>query len=387
MITKHAFLVPIVALALFIPSLANAQEMDNTINSADPSLHETLQAPEFPADEFYRGRVTEILEEGTQEVGGLSQPFQRLKIEITSGKEKGTTQEILYGRDVTIVEDQKFAVGDGVVLVKIYSIDGPSYFLMDGYRVPALFTALAIFIFLVIIMARLKGVASLLGLLFTVLVLMFYIIPRIMSGANPLTVSLTGAFIIAVVSLYLAHGFSRRTSIALGSTVVSLGLSALLAVAFVSMGRLFGLGSEEAFFVQVTPTATINLRGLLLGGIIIGALGVLDDITTAQTAAVDEIHKANPTLSTKELYRRGLSVGKEHISSLVNTLVLAYAGASLPLFLLFSLNEQPWWVVLNSEHIAEEVIRTLVGSSTLVLAVPIATYFAARLLISKRKTT
>ncbi len=370
---------------LWVP-FAYAQDMNQEHLELGPGtgVNNSLAAADFPDDEFYRGRVTEVIEEGTDEVGGLEQPFQRLKIEITSGKEKGTTQEILYGRDVTIVDDQKFSVGDTVVLVKIYSVNGPSYFLMDGYRVPALFTALAIFIFLVILMARLKGAASLLGLLFTVLVLMFYIVPKIMDGSNPLTVSLIGAFVIAVVSLYLAHGFSRRTSVALGSTIISLGLSAVLAVAFVSLGRLFGLGSEEAFFVQLSPGGSINLKGLLLGGIIIGALGVLDDITTAQTAAVDEIHKANPALSARELYRRGISVGKEHISSLVNTLLLAYAGASLPLFMLFSLNEQPWWVVLNSEYIAEEVIRTLVGSSTLVLAVPIATFFAAKLLVRKK---
>ena len=121
----------------------------------------------------------------------------------------------------------------------------------------------------------------------------------------------------------------------------------------------------------------INLRGLLLGGIIIGVLGILDDITTAQAAATEEIFKANRRLGFSELYSRAFSVGREHITSLVNTLVLAYAGASLPLFLLFTLHIQPWWVTLNSETIAEEIVRTLVGSMTLTLAVPITTGLAA----------
>jgi uncharacterized membrane protein len=120
------------------------------------------------------------------------------------------------------------------------------------------------------------------------------------------------------------------------------------------------------------------MRGLLLGGIILGALGVLDDITTAQAAAVDELHRANPSLDARELYRRGLSVGREHITALVNTLFLAYAGASLPLFILFTIyNEVPVWVALNSEFVAEEVVRTLVGSMALILAVPITTAAAA----------
>jgi uncharacterized membrane protein len=125
----------------------------------------------------------------------------------------------------------------------------------------------------------------------------------------------------------------------------------------------------------------VNLRGLLLGGIVIGALGVLDDITTTQTAAINEIKRANPRMTRAQLYRSGLSIGREHIASLVNTLALAYAGASLPLLLLFwSDANAPWWVILNSESLVEEIVRTLVGSMTLTLAVPISTWFACKLL-------
>jgi uncharacterized membrane protein len=151
-----------------------------------------------------------------------------------------------------------------------------------------------------------------------------------------------------------------------------------MAIIFVAIGKLFGLGSEEAIYLQLVPLEQLNLQGLLLGGIILGALGVLDDITTAQSAAVDELRKANPALGARELYRRGLSVGTEHITSLVNTLFLAYAGASLPLFILFTIyNDMPLWVTLNSEFIAEEIVRTVVGSVALILAVPITTAAAA----------
>lgn len=192
--------------------------------------------------------------------------------------------------------------------------------------------------------------------------------------------SMIGALVIALFSIYLAHGLNRRTTIALISTLLTLGIASGLAILFVKAGKLFGLGSEEAFYIQqLGSLADLNLQGLLLGGIILGALGVLDDITTAQTAAVYEIKRANSALTVRELYNRGISVGREHISSLVNTLFLAYAGASLPLFLFFTVggSTQPLWVTLNSEFIAEEVVRTLVGSIALMLAVPITTFLAA----------
>ncbi len=150
-----------------------------------------------------------------------------------------------------------------------------------------------------------------------------------------------------------------------------------MAVAAVSFTHLFGMGSEESLFI-LGDLPGISLKGLLLGGIMLGLLGVLDDITTAQSAVVDELKQANQSLSFSELYRRGLSVGREHIASLINTLFLAYAGASLPLFLLFSLNQgQELWMIFNNEMIAEEIVRTLVGSTGLILAVPITTALAA----------
>lgn len=208
-----------------------------------------------------------------------------------------------------------------------------------------------------------------------------FVVPRILAGEHPLGVTLAGAVMIALTSIYLAHGANRRTTVALAGLLVTLAAAAGLAILFVSLARLSGAGSEEAVLLQVGHLAGVNLRGLLLGGILLGALGVLDDITTAQAAAVEEISRANPSLGPTDLYRRGLSVGREHITALVNTLVLAYAGASLPLFLLFTINpDQPLWVTLNTEFVAEEIVRTLVGSIALVLAVPVTTLLAARFL-------
>jgi uncharacterized membrane protein len=188
---------------------------------------------------------------------------------------------------------------------------------------------------------------------------------------------LIGTILISIVSLLVAHGRSERIYIALVSTLFTIGIAFGLASIAIHIAQLFGNGTEEAFYLQSAPLTPIDLRGLLLGGMIIGLLGVLDDCATAQAAAVDEIYSANPSFTWMELYRRGMSVGREHITALVNTLALAYAGASLPLLLLFVAYPQPWWVTLNSEPMAEELVRTLVGSVGLLFAVPLTTIIAA----------
>ncbi len=308
-------------------------------------------------------------------------PVQVIKVRLEESSRKGDEIEITQGGSIPISENQRVKVGEEIVVVKVGPADAQRYYVVDHYRIPSLGIILAIFFAIIIFFGRIKGFTSLLGLGFSILILSQFIVPGLLSGHNPLLVTFLGSLAIAVVSLYLAHGISRRTSVALGSTIITLGIAIGCSVLFVTLSQLFGTGSEDALFLQSTGLAGLNLRGLLLSGIIIGTLGVLDDITTAQAAVIDELHKANPRLSPTELYRRGLSVGREHIASLVNTLVLAYAGASLPLFLLFRLNNQlPFWVTLNSEAIAEELVRTLIGSSALILAVPITTALAVAFL-------
>jgi uncharacterized membrane protein len=211
-----------------------------------------------------------------------------------------------------------------------------------------------------------------------VVVIFYFLIPRIVDGGNPLITTLVASFFIMILSLYLAHGLNKRTSIALISGMITLVFTVIIDIFFVKITHLSGLGTEEAFYLQL-DNIHLDLKSLLLSGIIIGVLGVLDDVTTAQAATVEELHEANPALSFIELYKRGISVGKEHIASLVNTLVLAYVGVSFPLILLFTVSRnQPMWVIFNSNLIAEEVVRTIVGSCALILAVPITTFLAAR---------
>ena len=207
-------------------------------------------------------------------------------------------------------------------------------------------------------------------------VIVLFVLPAILDGRSPLAVAIVGAAAIMFVALYLTHGVNAQTTTAVLGTLVSLALTAVLASIFVGASRFTGLASEEANFLQAAA-GQVNVRGLLLGGIVIGSLGVLDDVTVTQASAVWQLHRADPTQSARALYRAALRIGRDHIGSTVNTLVLAYAGASLPLLLLFTLSSQPVGAVVTGEVVAEEVVRTLVGSVGLVASVPVTTALAA----------
>lgn len=328
-------------------------------------------------EEFYKAHVQSIVRETEDNSAGVLRTVQVADIKILSGPNVGKVIQlengVLDGR-----EDMKLHKGDKVVLQTLIKASGETeYFVREKYRLPSMMVLGGVFIALIILLSGFRGFLSLLGLVLSIAVLLFYVVPNIMEGKNPLVISLIGSFFIACTSLYLAHGFHKRTTVALISTLITLTLAALLSYIFVHVAQLFGMGSEESVFLQMGALQNVNLRGLLLGGIVIGALGVLDDITTAQTAAVYEIKKANPRISDAALLKAGMAIGHEHISSLINTLALAYAGASLPLLLLFEIDSAyPLWVTLNSEFLAEEIIRTLVGSVTLLFAVPISTFLA-----------
>jgi uncharacterized membrane protein len=354
---------------LLTPAMVFAQE---------EQLEPPGETGHIPAGEFfYKAQVIEIVSDETEITGADKYRIQMVKIKILEGEDKDKEIQIRHegvvGSTGAFVED-----GEKIVVYKTFIEEEPVYYIADKYRLPSIGLVLGIFLATAIVFARWKGLTSILGLAVTILVITKFVVPQIIAGKTPVLVSLLAALMIGLVSIYLSHGFNRRTSIALVGTFITLGFSALLATIFVSSSKLFGIGSEEAFYLQFGQLESLNLQGLLLGGIILGALGVLDDVTTTQSATIEEIKRANPALSFKELYARGLSVGREHIASLVNTLFLAYAGASLPLFLFFTVsNSQPLWATINSEFISEEIIRTLVGSISLILAVPITTLLAA----------
>jgi uncharacterized membrane protein len=330
--------------------------------TALPSFAQSMSTP--PETDYLRATVIEASEPklDDDEIQGV-QYSQIVTVEITEGEDKGKVIEINNSFLKERVEIRTLTEGEKIILTKTTLGNDTTYTVYDRYRLTSLYFIIAGFFALVIIAAGRKGVGSLVGLGISFAVLMGYIVPQILEGGNPLFISITGSIVIVLSTIYLAHGFSQRTTVALAATLISLVITGLLAIGMVNILGLTGLGSEEAYSLTFSNT-TINLQGLLLGGIIIGVLGVLDDVTTTQSATVFALAKANEKWQVKHLFREGYAVGREHITSLVNTLVLAYAGASLPIFLFFIINplNQPWWLILNSEMITEEIVRTLAGS-------------------------
>jgi uncharacterized membrane protein len=193
----------------------------------------------------------------------------------------------------------------------------------------------AAFIIVVVAFGRWQGVRALLGLVASGLVLVAFVVPALLRDEPALLVALAGTVAVAFVAIYLAHGLSTASTVALAGTIVSLGITTVLAFLGAGATSLNGLTDENAQTLRVTAES-LDLRGPLVAGIVVGALGVLDDVTVSQVATVAALRRANPGLSTVQLYREATRVGRDHVASTVNTLILAYAGASLPLLLFFS---------------------------------------------------
>ena len=337
-----------------------------------------------PAEPRYEATVVSVDTEGcgdTAQNPGFECALVEARVE--TGPDEGDVISFNYS---TGEGAEPISEGDEIVVAKPDTIDPadlppgtpppPEYYFSDFARTQPLLILAAVFILVVIGMSRLKGATALLGLGVSLLILVNFVLPAILEGSSPLAVAIVGSAAIMFFALYLAHGVNARTTAAVLGTLVSLALTGALAVIFVELAHFTGLSSEEAAFLQVSA-GQINLQGLLLGGIVIGALGVLDDVTVTQSSAVWELHAANENLTTRQLYRSALNVGRDHIASTVNTLVLAYAGASLPLMILLTSSPQPLSNVLTSEVIAAEIVRTLVGSIGLVASVPVTTALAA----------
>jgi uncharacterized membrane protein len=282
--------------------------------------------------------------------------------------------------------EMEFAVEPGqphlergdVVYLSVGELDDGSltFQYADQDRGPVLIGLAVLFAAAVVTLGRVRGVAALVGLAVSVAVLVYFMLPAIVQGKDAVLVAVVGGGVIALVSLYLAHGYNPLTHVAalgaFSALLITIGLSA----AVMALAEFTGLVNEEAFYLLSIPT--LDLRGLVLAGLVLGAIGALDDVTVTQASAVWEVHSANPALGSDALYSAGIRVGRDHIVSTVNTLLLAYAGASLPLLILFTLSDQGLGVVASSEVVAVEIARTLVGSIGLVTAVPITTWLGSR---------
>ncbi len=329
-----------------------------------------------------RAEVTAVLEEGEIQLGETSQKYQLLEVVVLEGEYEGIRFEVDYGQRQLRPEGLNLETGDQVI---INISRGPENILsarfLDYVRLRPVLLLLLTFILFSVLISGWKGVRGLIGMGISILVITYYIIPQIIQGRDPVLVSVTGAFFLLAVSLYLVYGWSLKTHSAVLGTLLSLVLTALLANYFVNLTRLTGFGSEEALFLMQQSTIEINMQGLVLGGMLIGALGVLDDLVITQSSVVFELFMLNPNLSVRDLYRRAMRVGQDHVAATVNTLVLAYAGAALPMFLLFYLSGEQLQNLINLEYVAEEIVRTMVGSLGLIAAVPLTTILASLIAI------
>jgi uncharacterized membrane protein len=327
-----------------------------------------------------RARVTHILEEGQATVAEHEQLYQLLRVELLEGQYKGIPLQVDYGRRQVRNDTNRFVPGDEIFVQVGKDLNGyVTAYYTDYVRTKPLLILLGVFVVAIILMARWKGVGSLLALAFSMLIITGYIIPHILTGEDPLRVSLIGSTILLTTTLYITYGWNMKTHASVLSMLLALLLTGFLSVFFVSLTRLTGSGQENAMFLIQFSSVNINLRGLLLGGMIIGALGVLDDLVSSQSAAVFEIYDANPQLGFRRIFQKSMNIGQDHVAATVNTLVLAYAGASLPLLLLFTLGSSDYVFLFNLGFMTEEIVRTLVGSLGLIAAVPITSVIATTL--------
>ncbi|MBB6098499.1 putative membrane protein [Deinobacterium chartae] len=303
---------------------------------------------------FVEGQVLEVL------------PGERLRVR-------------LEGREVEVRGDPRLPLKAGEAL-EVYATtdpDGtPVYYASDYVRRPVLYLLTAVFVVIAAVVGRGKGLRAVAGMGLSLAVILAFVIPAVLAGWNPVVVALAGSAAILLLSVYFVHGFNWTTSAALLGTLGTAALTVLLAQGVAVAARLSGLIGDEALYIQQLGL-NVDLRALLLAGVIIGALGALVDSTVPQAAVVRELAHLQPQQNWRELYRSSMRVGLDHIGSLINTLVLAYAGSNLPLFVVFSLGHTSWTRAINTEIIATALVQSLVGSIGLILAVPLTSLIAA----------
>ena len=314
---------------------------------------------------------------------GSTASCRRVTVELLSGPDRDERTSFTVGN---VREDVEVSVGDRVRVfanpvppgTAVGGVQADQYAFADFERRTPLALLFLLFAALVVATGRLRGLRALVGLVASLAVIIFFLVPAILDGKTPETVALIGAFAVMLVTIPLAHGLGVKTLAACLGTSVSLLLTLVLAQAFTDLAHLTGVSSDEAIFLRATA-GDISLQGLLLAGMIIGALGVLDDLTVSQASTVLALQRANPAQGFGALFRGAVSVGQDHIAATVNTLVLAYVGASLPVLLIFSFGGTGFTDAINSEAVAAQIVAMLVGSIGLILAVPVTTALAALL--------
>ncbi len=353
-------------IALLFPASSIAQEEVDDLNYEE---------------KIFKAGVIKVLEEKNIERADGSTALQQNLLLRGFEKEWRNKEVTFYGiSDIDMAGANNYRVGDTVLVSEVKNIDGQiDYYIIDLVRTGYLFWLAAIFVLVIVIIGKKKGFKALLSLVVSFIVIVKFIVPNILNGSSPIVAGVLGSLIIMAVIIYITEGWNKKSHISIASVFLALIIIFCLSSIFTYLTRLTGLAEEEAVFLLGSSGGLIDFKGLLLAGILIGAVGVLDDIIVGQVESVKQISLANPNLSKREVFKSAYEVGNTHLGAIVNTLFLTYTGASLPLLLLFYINPTgtvSFGQVINNELIATEIVRTLVGSIGVALAMPISTILA-----------
>jgi uncharacterized membrane protein len=364
---RHAFIILLLILTV-LPIGAARAEGDST--ESELMTHTTT---------LMRARVLSIEGTETRTIAGTSiqNEFQTIRVEILEGEQKNTV--------VTVENDYlNMDVGDEFYLARVYDPlrDIEYYNVNDPYRLPQLMLLAGLFVLSVLLFGGIQGIRGLLSLIGSIFFIFYLLLPGILAGYSPLLITIVVASIIIILGSYITHGFTKTTSAAVIGMIVTVIITGLLAYWSVDITRLSGFGSEEAIYLNQNADGRIDILGLLMSGIIIGLLGVLYDAAIGQSVSVEELARMAPHASRWKIFERVVRIGREHIGALINTLAIAYVGSALPLLLLFFQSQSATPIqILNTELFATEIVRILIGSIGLVLAVPITTLVSVFMLV------
>lgn len=322
--------------------------------------------------------------EGSEQATKFNGIVTKVSESVSEDKSTKFLQVQVNDQILNITEDssqfsipREFEVGDKVIVAQyVDEIGGSTFYIEDFQRIDVLKWLVVAFVLVVLVVTRNQGFGSLIGMVFSFWVIFKVVLPGILAGGDAIWAAIQGVVLIVPVAFFLGHGISRKTLVAAGATLITLIFTGFMAKIFGDIANLSGISSEELNYLKLDTMAVIDFSGLIVAGMIIGVLGILDDITISQASVVQELKSANKKLSFVELFKSAMRVGRDHIASMVNTLVLIYAGASLPMLLLFIDRSKDFMEVINYEFVAQEMIETLVGSMGLILAVPITTLLA-----------
>lgn len=345
---------------------------DNTLNNTETTLGVAAEV-RTDQSEIVRAQVLSILGNDTHLVPGTDTKVkvQSLKIEILEGSHKGQTTTVTNDH-LNLKESDKF-----YLQISTYQDGQVTYSVSEPIRLMPIMWFTILFIVLVVVFGGMQGIRGLMSLLGSLLVIFYIFLPELLAGRSPILMSLLVSFLIIILGSYVTHGFNRTTSAAVVGMIITIAFTGLMAVYAVDATRLTGFGSDEVVYLNFNTQGRLDIPGLLLGGILIGLLGVLYDAAIGQAVAIEELMVHAPHLTRRKIFERAMRIGREHIGALIDSLALAYVGASLPLLLLFySSSSASLLSIINREDFATEIIRTLIGSTGLILAVPITSLVA-----------